>query len=72
LFCIPFVLWLAVTGTIFLFSPQIQAVLDRHFTHLSTSGPVALVNDQVKAAIAAVPGSNLHAYELPHNPTSPA
>lgn len=72
LFCIPFVLWLATTGTIFLFHQQIQAFLDRPYTHLSTAGPVALVNDQVKAALAAVPGSNLHAYQLPYNPTSPA
>ena len=26
LFCIPFVLWLSVTGTIFLFHPQIQQI----------------------------------------------
>jgi uncharacterized iron-regulated membrane protein len=72
LLCFPFVIWLACTGTVFLFSPQIQAVLDRHYTHLSTAGPAALVNDQVKAALAAVPGSNLHSYELPRTPTSPA
>jgi uncharacterized iron-regulated membrane protein len=72
LFCIPFVLWLATTGTIFLYHQQIQAWLDRPYTHLSTDGPIAGVNDQVKAALAAEPGSNLHAYELPHTATSPA
>ena len=29
-------------------------------------------DDQVKAALAAEPGSNLHAYQLPLTPTSPA
>ena len=72
LFCIPFVLWLSITGTIFLFFPQIQAWLDRPYTHLSTIGPISSVNDQVKAALTSQPGSNLHAYELPHNATSPA
>src|SRR5580698_1737762 len=34
LFCIPFVLWLSVTGTIFLFHPQIQHWLDRPYDTL--------------------------------------
>jgi uncharacterized iron-regulated membrane protein len=65
-------LWLSVTGTIFLFHPQIQRWLDRPYSHLSTERPEATVNNQVTAALAAVPGSNLHAYELPHTPTSAA
>lgn len=39
LFCIPFVLWLSVTGTIFLFHPQIQHWLDRLYDHLSITQP---------------------------------
>jgi hypothetical protein len=34
LFCIPFVLWLAITGTIFLFKPQIERYLDKPYDHL--------------------------------------
>jgi uncharacterized iron-regulated membrane protein len=71
-FCVPFVLYLAFTGTLFLFHPQMQQWLDRPYSHLSTDGPPASVNDQVKAALAAEPGSNLHAYQLPLTPTSPA
>jgi uncharacterized iron-regulated membrane protein len=56
LFCIPFVLWLSVTGTIFLFHPQIQHWLDRPYDHLSITQPET-ANAQVKAALAAVPGS---------------
>ncbi len=71
LFCIPFVLWLATTGTIFLFKPQIERYLDRPYDHL-VIGQRASANQQVKAALAAVPESTLDAYELPHTPTSAA
>ncbi|SEC45170.1 PepSY-associated TM helix domain-containing protein [Terriglobus roseus] len=71
LFCIPFVLWLSVTGTVFLFHPQIQRMLDRPYHHLSIQQRNS-ANDQVQAALAAVPGSTLDAYELPHSPTSAA
>jgi len=71
LFCIPFVLWLSCTGTIFLFHPQIQHWLDRPYDHLSLSHP-ATANAQVVAALAAVPGSTLDSYQLPYTPTSAA
>ncbi len=71
LFSIPFVLWLSVTGTIFLFHPQIQHWLDRPYDHL-TIHQRATGNAQVQAALAAVPGSTLDSYELPHGPTSAA
>lgn len=68
LFCIPFVLWLAATGSIYLFKPQIEAWLDRAYDHLSLSGPRAAPQAIVAAALAAVPGSALDAYELPPSP----
>ena len=71
LFCIPFVLWLSVTGTIFLFHPQIQRFLDRSYDHLSITQRTA-ANAQVEAALTAVPGSALDSYELPHTPSSAA
>jgi uncharacterized iron-regulated membrane protein len=71
LFCIPFVLWLATTGTIFLFKPQIERYLDRPYDHL-VIGQRASANQQVQAALAAVPGSILDSYELPHTLTSAA
>jgi uncharacterized iron-regulated membrane protein len=71
LFCIPFVLWLATTGTIFLFKPQIERFLDRPYDHLSIEGRVS-ANQQAQAAVAAVPGSTLDAYELPRTSTSAA
>jgi len=69
LFCIPFVLWLSVTGTVFLFHPQIQHWLDRPYDHLSIASR-ATVNDQVQAALKAVPGSTLDSYQLPFSGTS--
>lgn len=71
LFCIPFVLWLATTGTIFLFKPQIERFIDRPYDHLTITQR-ASANAQVQAALAAVPGSLLDSYELPHSPTSAA
>ena len=72
LFCIPFVLWLSVTGTIYLFKPQIDAWLDRPFEHLDVEGPAASAAAQISAALAAVPGARLNAYELPRTPRSAA
>lgn len=70
LLCIPFVLWLAATGSIYLFKPQLDAWLDRPYEHLSGGGQPARPSAQVSAALAAVPGSVLSAYELPKAPRS--
>lgn len=69
LFCIPFVLWLAVTGSIYLFRPQIETLLDRPYARLAVDGPPATAAAQVAAAVRAVPGSVLHRYQLPETPT---
>lgn len=70
IFCIPFVLWLATTGSIYLFRQQIEAWLDRPYEHLQITGPRATGEAQVSAALAAIPGSNLHYYQLPRTPQS--
>lgn len=70
LFCIPFVLWLSTTGTIYLFRPQIEGLLDRPYEHLQITGPQATREAQVEAAIKSVPGSSLHFYELPRTAQS--
>ena len=68
LFCIPFVLWAACTGSIYLWRPQIEAWLDRPYDHLATQGPVRPADAQVAAALSAVPGATLHKYILPDTP----
>ncbi len=73
LFCIPFVCWLACTGTIYLFKPQVEAWLDAPYAHLVQPGEVrASAAAEVRAALAAEPGSVLHAYQLPAAPDSAA
>jgi uncharacterized iron-regulated membrane protein len=65
LFCIPFVLVLSITGAIYLFKPQVEAVLNRPYDHLVVTGSPASAEAQVMAALAAVPGTAMNAYELP-------
>lgn len=65
LFCIPFVIWLATTGSIYLFRPQIEALLDRPYTNLALDGAPATAAARVEAALASMPGSTLHSYQLP-------
>ncbi|RZF66393.1 PepSY domain-containing protein [Sphingomonas populi] len=65
LLCVPFVIWLALTGTVYLWKPQIEAWLDQPYTHLATTGPLASPDAQVAAALRAVPGATLHKYVLP-------
>lgn len=69
LFCIPFVLWLAVTGSVYLFRPQIEAWIDQPFAHVATVGQRESAARQAAAAVAALPGSVLHRYQLPDTPT---
>ena len=68
LFCIPFVIWLALTGSIYLWRPQIEGWLDRRFDHLPISGPTASPEAQVDAAVKAVPGATLRKYVMPEAP----
>ena len=68
LFCIPFIIVLAITGTTYLFKPQIEAAFDRPYTNLTLSGPTSPPSLQVQAALKAVEGSSLKSYQLPQMP----
>ncbi|CAN5504128.1 PepSY domain-containing protein [soil metagenome] len=68
LFCIPFVIWLALTGAIYLWRPQLEGWLDQRYDQLVPSGATASPDAQVAAALAAVPGGALRKYVLPQNP----
>ena len=72
LIAIPFILWLATTGSIYLFRPQIEAWLDRPYDHLEITGHRASAEAQVFAALGAVPGSSLHFYQIPATSQSAA
>jgi uncharacterized iron-regulated membrane protein len=64
LFCIPFIVVLAITGSIYLFKPQIDAIADRDVDGLTLDGQLAAPRENVAAALAAVPGSQLVDYQL--------
>jgi uncharacterized iron-regulated membrane protein len=66
LFCIPFVLVLALSGSIYLFKPQIDAFADRGVDSLEIHGTRAHGEAQIAAAIDSQPGSKLFVYEIAH------
>jgi uncharacterized iron-regulated membrane protein len=69
LICIPFILCLSITGSIYLWKPQIEAQIDRPYAHVTMPGqPRATAAAITRAAQAAVPGSMLHRYQLPDTP----
>jgi len=68
LFCIPFILLLSLSGSIYLFKPQIDAWLDHPYDHLKLTGHPTSAHAQIQAALTAVSGSTLFAYELPTAP----
>jgi len=68
LFCIPFVIVLALTGSVYLFKPQIDAFADRGVDSLEITGARATAQRQIGAALASLPGSRLFAYEIPREP----
>jgi uncharacterized iron-regulated membrane protein len=69
LFCIPFVLVLSLSGSIYLFRPQIDALLDSPYNHILVEAARRPLSEQVQAALALVPGGVLNAYQLPDDPT---
>lgn len=72
LFCIPFAIWLSLTGTIYLFKPQIEALIDQSYAELLFSGASKPPSEQVRVALSAipVPDAVLNAYILPSSPRS--
>jgi uncharacterized iron-regulated membrane protein len=64
-FCIPLVIWLACTGSVYLFKPQIERWLDRPYDHLHLTGTRSTPEQIALAAVSAVPHSSVHYYELP-------
>lgn len=65
LFCVPFIVALALSGALYLFKPQVEALIDRPYDHLVLTGPAADANAQALAAQAAVPDGSLRTYILP-------
>lgn len=72
LFCLPFVAFLCLTGSVYLFKPQIENWIDWRYDHLELAGPGVTPEREVRAALAAVPNSRFLAYELPRTKDSAA
>jgi len=72
LLCLPFFCWLAITGSLYLFRPDIEAWLDRPYENLQLSAARALPSAEAEAAVRAVPGSTFSRYEPPATPTGAA
>lgn len=70
LFCIPFVVVLAITGAIYLFKPQVEATLNQPYQQLAITGHVQTAEAQINAALAAVPNAAFNAYQLPETQQS--
>ena len=64
LFCVPFIIILALTGSVYLVKPQIEAWQDRPYDGLVTGGVHASPERQVAAALGAVPGASFQSLEV--------
>jgi uncharacterized iron-regulated membrane protein len=67
LFVLPFVLILSVTGSIYLFKPQIDRWEERAWRGLGTEGAVS-PDAQLAAVLEANPGRRFNSYRLPEDP----
>ncbi len=65
LFCIPFVVVLAISGATYLFKQEIESWIDRPYDRLAVEGRPAKASEQIAATLAAIPGSTFQSYELP-------
>jgi uncharacterized iron-regulated membrane protein len=72
LICIPFVIWLAVTGSVYLFRPQIEAWFDRDVAVLERTGSPASQQAVIDAALATREGATLAGIVLPEQPDQAA
>ncbi len=68
IFCIPFVVVLAISGAIYLFKAEIEGWSERSYDRLEQGTGAALPSAQISAALAAFPGSTFEGYELPAAP----
>lgn len=67
IFCIPFVILLSITGAIYLFKPYYEQWQESQFHQLPQTGERLSPNEQIQAAINAVPNGKLLSYRLPEN-----
>ena len=64
LFVLPFILILSITGSIYLFKPQIERWEERSYNGLGTAGTMS-ADRQLMAVMADNPGASFNYYRLP-------
>ena len=64
IFCLPFITILSLTGSIYLFKPQIDDYFDQPYNKLSLSSEPKTLDEQVSAAVASQPGNRLKHLEI--------
>jgi len=65
IFCIPFVIVLALTGSIYLFKPYYEHWQERDYRGLQITGEALAPNQQIAAALAVAPSGKFLNYRLP-------
>jgi len=65
LLCIPFVIVLSLSGSVYLFKPQVERWLDRAYDGHDVAAGRGLPSAHVQAALAAVPHGTFSGIELP-------
>lgn len=65
IFCIPFVIILALTGAIYLFKPHYEHWQEREYRGLQITGAALSPNQQIEAALASIPNGKFLSYRLP-------
>lgn len=67
LFCLPFIVVLSLSGSVYLFKPQIDAFFDRDYDNLRLVSAPKTLDAQTAAAMAAVPQARLKGLVLRSN-----
>lgn len=65
LFALPFVIILSLSGAVYLFKPQLDALHDKPYRNLVMNDSPLTPSQQLAAAQSAVAGASFSAYELP-------
>ncbi len=65
IFCIPFVIVLALTGAIYLFKPYYEQWQESQFHQLPDTGERLSANEQIQSALNAIPNGKFLSYRLP-------
>lgn len=67
IFCIPFLILLALSGSIYLFKPQIESWQFAPYRNLAATGSPTTANQHIDAALQSLPQASFESYRLPRS-----